>query len=183
MPLATTYRRQLRDRALDQYGFVTTRDANELDIPTWALRQLAARGGMTRLGHGLYRFDDIPRTDRDEYMEAVLRVGEGAHLFADAVLALHDLADVNPRRIRVATPRRARVTVPATVEVVQQLDPPEDLATYEGIPTTTIARALLDARPIVMTERLVAAAAEARNRGLLGRRENEAVLQALGEPR
>ncbi len=179
MALATTYRRQLHERALEQYGYITTRDAEEIGVPALAVRQLAARGGLTRRGHGVYRFDDVPATDRDEFMEAVLEVGAGAYLVADAVLALHHLADVNPRRIRVGTPRRARVAVPRTVEIVPRRDRPEDLTIYEGIPTTTVARALLDARGIVMTERLADAAREARERGLLLRREADQVLASL----
>jgi predicted transcriptional regulator of viral defense system len=179
MPLATTYRRQLHEQALDQYGYVTTRDAEEIGVPDWALRQLAARGGLTRHGHGVYRFDDVPATDRDEFMEAVLEVGRDAYLVQDTVLALHRLADVNPRRLRVGTPHRVRVALPQAVEIVTRKDRPEDLTVYEGIPTTTVARALLDARGTVMTERLVDATEEARERGLLLRREADQVLGAL----
>lgn len=179
MALATTYRRRLHERALERYGYITTRDAEEIGVPAWAIRQLAARGGLTRRGYGVYRFDDVPATDRDQFMEAVLEVGEGAHLVGDAVLALHRLADVNPRRIRVGTPRRVRVAVPRTVEIVRRRDLPEDLTIDEGIPTTTVARALLDARGTVMTERLADATREARERGLLLRREADRVFAAL----
>jgi predicted transcriptional regulator of viral defense system len=180
MAIATTYRQQLHERALEQYGFVTTRDAEAIGVPDWAVRQIAARGGLTRYGHGLYRFDDVPATDRDQFMEAVLEVGEGAHLVGDAVLALHRLADVNPRRIRVGTPRRTRTAVPQTVEIVPRQDMQEDLTIYEGIPTTTVARALIDAQGTVMTERLVDAATEARERGLLLSHEADQVFARLG---
>lgn len=182
MTLATTYRRQLHERAVDQYGYVTTRDAEELDVPDWAIRQIAARGGLTKRGHGVYRFDDVPVTGHDEFMEAVLAVGDGAHLVGDAVLALHGLADVNPARIRVGTPRRARRTLPRTIEVIPLRSEPDELTTYEGIPATTLARALLDARGVVMRDRLIAAAREAAGRGLLGTREVTKVLTALGAP-
>ena len=181
MPLAATYRRQLHEQALEQYGYITTRDAADLGVPVWALRQAAARGGLSHHGHGVYRFDDVPATDRDEFMEAVLRVGPGAHLVGEAVLALHRLADVNPRRITVGTPRRARVTLPNTIEVVHRIDAPDDLTAYEGIPATTVARAILDARATVMTDRLADAAREARDRGLLRRHEAERVLAELGD--
>jgi predicted transcriptional regulator of viral defense system len=183
MALATTYRRQLHQQAVGQYGYITTRDAEQLGVPDWAVRQLAARGGLTRRGRGVYRFDDVPPTANDDFMEAVLAAGEGAHLVSDAVLALHGLADVNPTRIRVGTPRRARLKVPKTIEIVARRDQPEDLTAYEGIPATTVARAILDARGIVMNERLVAAAKDAADRGLLRRRETDKVLAALGAKR
>jgi predicted transcriptional regulator of viral defense system len=177
--LAQTYRRRLHVRALDQYGYITTRDAADLGIPPVEVRKIAARGGLTHIARGLFRFDDIPYTGREPFMEAVLRAGEGAVLTGDAVLSLHDLALVNPRRIRVAAPRQVRADLPPTVEVRERRVHPGDRTVYEGIPTTTVARALLDARGTVMTERLVDAAREAMRRGLLLRREGEQVIHEL----
>jgi hypothetical protein len=85
--LASSYRRRIRERALDRDGYVPTRDAEELEVPV--------------VGHAAYslcRFDDIPRTSRDQFVEAVLRVGPKAFLTHDPVLARHDLGLVNPRR-------------------------------------------------------------------------------------
>jgi hypothetical protein len=56
---------------------------------------------------------------------------------------------------------------------------PQDLTVYESIPSTTVARALTDSLGIVMTERLVAAANEAAERGLLRRGEVAGVLEQL----
>lgn len=179
MPLANTYRRRLYDRALDQYGFITTRDAEELEIPATELRKIAQRGGIEHLGYGLYRFEDVPHTGRDQYMEAVLRVGPEAYLTHDAVLALYDLGLVNPRHIRVGTPKRTRSSLPEFVEVIQrQLDQTE-LTVDEGIPCTTVARALLDCRHVVMTERLADATHVAIRRGLLTKHEAKRVLNEL----
>ena len=177
--LAATYRRRLRERALDQYGYVTTRDADEIGVPPGELRKLSSRGGLEHVGYGLYRFDDIPRTGRDQFMEAVLRVGPDAYLEGDAVLALHDFAVVNPRRIRVATPRRDRRKHPDFLTVERRNVPADDRTAYEGIPATTIARALLDCRGVIMDERLVAAAKDAARAGLMRRREAERVLSDL----
>jgi predicted transcriptional regulator of viral defense system len=180
MPLAPTYRRRLRERALEQYGYVTTRDAEELGIPPVELRKLYQRGGLEHIGRGLYRFDDIPRTGRDQFMEAVLRVGPDAVLVGDAVLALHDLALANPRRLRVATRKRARQQLPAFLKVEQRELAPEDQTVYEGIPTTTVAKALLDCRGKIMNERLLEAAHEAIRTGLLRRKEAKRVFAELG---
>ena len=178
--LADTYRRRLRDRALDQYGYITTRDAEELEVPAVELRKVAHRGGIEHVAYGLYRFDDIPRTGRDQFMEAVLRVGPEAYLTHDAVLALHDLGLVNPRHIRVGTPKRTRPRLPAHIEVIQRRLEPGELTAYEGIPSTTIARALLDCRGLVMRERLLDATREAARVGLLRKSETARVLTELG---
>src|SRR5688572_25436351 len=118
MELADTYRRRLRELALDQYGYVTTANAEQIDVPAVELRKLASRGGLAHVAYGLYRFDDVPVTHRDDFMEAVLRVGRDAYVTHDAVLALHDLGLVNPRRIRVGTPHRVRSRIPDQIEVV-----------------------------------------------------------------
>jgi hypothetical protein len=47
MELADTYRRRLRERALDQYGYVTTGDATDLGVPPVELRKLAGRTAST----------------------------------------------------------------------------------------------------------------------------------------
>ncbi len=180
MVLADTYRRRLRDRALDQYGYLTTRDAEELEVPVVELRKVAHRGGVEHVAYGLYRFDDIPQTGRDQFMEAVLRVGSDAYLSHDAVLALHNLGLVNPRRLRVGTPRRVRARLPAHIEVIERRLEPRDLTMYEGIPSATVARALLDCRGLVMGERLLDAAQQAARVGLLRKREAGRVLTELG---
>lgn len=184
--MAETNRRRLREVALQQYGYFTTRDAARLSISLNALNALVQWGGITRTAYGVYRFDadDIPVTGREGYMEAVLAVGPGAFLYADAVLALHDLALVNPVRIRVGSARRVRKgTLPPTISIVRVHVPEEDLEVYEGIPCTTVARALLDCVGIVMTDRLIDAANDAAERGLLRRKEREGVLAQLEGPR
>ena len=94
--LVDTYRRRLAAHAADQYGYVTTHDATELEIPAGELPKLAATGGLVHVAYGLWRFDDQPPTGRDQFMEAVLRVGADAYLTHDAVLTFHELA--RPRR-------------------------------------------------------------------------------------
>ena len=176
--LVDTYRRRLAAHAVDQYGYVTTRDAIALQIPPGELPKLAATGGLVHVAYGLWRFDDQPRTGRDQFMEAVLRVGADAYLTHDAVLAFHELAEVNPRPIRVGTPHRARVRVPDFVEVVRQRIDPADLTVYEGVPSATVARALIDCRDTIMHDRLLDAVTAAKRTGLLRTREVQRVLDA-----
>ena len=178
--LVDTYRRRLAAHAADQYGYVTTRDATELQIPPVELPKLAATGGLVHVAYGLWRFDDQPRTGRDQFMEAVLRVGAGAYLTHDAVLAFHELAQVNPRRIRVGTPRRARARVPDFVEVVHQQIDPTDLTVYEGVPSATVARALIDCSKTIMRDRILDAVTSAKRTGLLRSREVQRILDEIG---
>lgn len=181
MALAKTYRRTLFERAQDQYGYVTTRDAEDLDVPRVELRKIAQRGGLRHVARGVYRFDEIPATGHDQLMEAVLTVGPGAHLTRDAVLLLHDLGLVNPRKIRVGTERRIRGHLPPFIEVIHEPVGTKDVTLYEGIPSTTVERALIDCKDTIMRERLVEATKEAGRRGLLVRKGEQRVLEAVGE--
>ncbi|WP_230313692.1 type IV toxin-antitoxin system AbiEi family antitoxin domain-containing protein [Nakamurella alba] len=165
--------------AVGQHGYVSTGDAAAIGVPAVELRKLAARGGLERIGHGLYRVSDVPFDDVDQYARAVRLVGPGAHLTQDAVLALHGLGLVNPRRIRVGTPRRFRGALPAFVEVVHEQVPCSAITEYSGIRSTTVARALIDCVGKVMPERLRDAVTQAKREGLLTRTETHQVRQAI----
>jgi predicted transcriptional regulator of viral defense system len=177
--LADTHRRALHNLALDQYGYVTPTGAEALGVPAIELRKIAQRGGLDHVAYGLYRFADIPITDSDLYMEAVLRCGPDAHLTHDAVLAIHGLALVNPRRVRVGSPHRVRRALPDSIELIRQQVEPDDLTSYEGILSTTVRRALVDCRGIVMIDRLVEATEEAGRRGLVPRHRLAALLDEI----
>lgn len=175
-----TYRNVLWDVALGQRGYVTTQDADEVGVPAVELRKLAARGSLVHVNRGLYRFSDFPVTPEDHLLEAVLWAGPDAVLSHDAVLALHDLAFANPSTIRVTTPHRVRKTDKRPdITIIRAEVPVDELTHYNGIPSTTVARALLDARALIMRTRLVEAAHDARQRGLLLADEYTAVTDAL----
>ena len=174
------YRHDIWHWALEHYGYVTTADAKVLGIPAVELRKLASRGFLENISRGLYRCTAVATTNKDEYMEAVLWAGQGAAVSHDAVLALHQLANVNPTTLRVTIPQRVRKTKPRRdITLIQRALPAHDLTSYDGIRATTVARALLDAQALVMTTRLVEAATQARDQGLLLTDEYDQVLKKL----
>lgn len=174
---------RLHEVALDQHGFVTTRDAHDADVDPAYLRQMVERSTIERVAYGLYRFPQVPVTKYTPFMEAVLWAGEGAVLSHDAVLSLHGLANANPRVIRVSTPRRVRRSAPPlAVKVVRRTLADHDLTRYEGIPSTTVERALLDSRELIMRSRLIDAAHEARREGLVPRGSFVDLIEQLGQP-
>jgi predicted transcriptional regulator of viral defense system len=174
-----TYRQRLWDVAVGQYGYVTTEDARALEIPVVELGKLAARGRLKRVSRSVYRFDELPIESCGQYLEAVLRVGRGARLVGDAVLSLHDLALVNPRRITVGTPHRNRSTLPEWLQVVRDDTPNSELVLHEGIPSVSVATAIRQCIGAVMAERLLAAVGEAECRGLLEQQEVAELSQAI----
>lgn len=179
----TTWR-QIYDIALDHHGFVTTTAAEAAGVDAAYLRQMAHRGTLEQVAYGLYRVPEVPLTEQTPYMEAVLWAGPDAALSHDAVLALHGLASANPSVIRVVTPRRVRRRrhPPVPLRIIKRAIPAHQLTHYFAIPSTTVARALMDCRDLIMRSRLVEAAEQARREGLLRDTELDDVLDALGRP-
>lgn len=173
------YRDQVREVALGEYGYITTKEAVAAGVPAVELRKLAARGALMNVAYGIYRVPDAPATAFDQFAEALLRAGDGAYLRGESVLALFGLADVNPRRVRVVAPRRTRAKMPAYMEVAAQVGAPPELSRYQGLLAMTVAEAILDCRGRIERSRLLDAAREARKEGLLTRNEYAKVHREL----
>ncbi|PRB63437.1 hypothetical protein [Microbacterium sp. MYb45] len=174
----TTYRDVVHEIAADNYGYVTTRDAEDAGVPKIELVKLATRNRFTHIAYGLYRDETIPRTPLDEYAEATLRAGEGAFLRGESVLALLGLADVNPRTITVATPKRTRRRMPAHIALTSAPEGAKPTM-YEGIAAQPAAEALLECQGRVQAGRLLDAATRARAEGYLTTAEMVRVREAL----
>jgi predicted transcriptional regulator of viral defense system len=172
------YREVVREIALDHYGYVTTKQAAEAGVPPVELPKLAARGGLANVAYGLYRVTDVPVSAFDQFAEALLRAGEGSYLHGDSVLALFGLADVNPRRIRVAVPKRTRPKLPPFIELTLVKG---DVVTtqYEGLDSQRVADAILECRGQIERSRLMEAAEEARREGLITTTEWQRVRKQL----
>lgn len=172
--------KDLVEVANSQYGYVTPADARSVGANRDYLDHLTDRDQVHRVARGLYRIPSVPVADLDPYMEAVLWVGEDAVVSHDSVLALHNLAYANPKAIRVTTPRRVRKSdPPLPIEIITRKLHPGEITYFEGIPCTTVARALVDSRGLVMRDRLVAAAHEALDEGLLLKEEFEQAMRSL----
>lgn len=133
--------------AFEQYGYLTAKDARELGFRPSHLVDLARRGDLERVAHGLYRFTVIPVTMRDQLMEATLWPrGLGVISHATA-LDLWNLCDVNPAKVHVTVPKSARIrrqTPPAYEVHIRDVNA-TDITRSEGITVMTVRRAILDA--------------------------------------
>lgn len=178
MPGAKTYRQTVRELALDNYGFVTTRAARRAGVPVVELPKLASRGGLVNVAYGLYRVLDVPVTPFDQFAEALLRVGEGAYLHGESVLALHGLADVNPKQVQVAVNRRARPSLPPFVRLAWVKNKVRTTL-YQGLVCQPVADAIVECRERIEISRLLDAASQARAEGLLTTNEGKLVVQTL----
>jgi hypothetical protein len=177
-----TFRQLAWDIALDRRGYVTTVEARASGIPVVELAKIAHRGLLRHVAHGIYRFDEFPTTRLDQFYEALLRVGEDAYLVGDAVLALYDLAQVNPKRLRVATTqRRLRKDLPDWIAIEKAHVEEHEITVVEGIRSSTLRQALVDARPYVMHERLLDAIESALKQDLISESDEQSLRKLLGE--
>lgn len=170
------YRQELRELAFDSHGVITLRDAASTGVPAVEVRKLASRGALTRLGQGVYRMEEAPADALTEFAAAVALVGGDAVLADESVLAAHDLAQVNLRRIQVATADRVRKQLPSTIEVISRRVPADQRTDIDGVPAMRLADAIRASRGRVMTSRLVDAARQADLRGLIDHRDAEAII-------
>lgn len=125
----------------------------------------------------MYKLVRYVPTEYDRYAEAVALVGDGSFLIGEAVLAMHGLALANPRRISVGTTKRVRRELPEWVQPVTVSG--KTVTSYEGIPSQSLAEAILECRGMVMGERLKSAVEDARREGLITKDEFEHLRKEL----
>jgi predicted transcriptional regulator of viral defense system len=134
------------ERAVEQHGYVTTRDARDLGIDPTQLRLMAARGRLERVARGVYRVPVLPRTEHDELAEAVAwTLGRGV-VSHESALVLHGLSDVNPTRIHLTVPRdnHPRAAGGDLYRLHRRVLQASDITEKDDLPVTTVARTLRD---------------------------------------
>lgn len=173
-----TYRDRLREAASEHDGYLTPTLAEEYGVPKVELRKLASRGAFEKIHRGVYRDPYFPASEHDELRELLLLLGDGSYLSGETVLALLDLADVNPRKVTITSPRRHQRHLPHVLEVKkpQRAEQPHF---YEGLPCQPLKHAIADAAPGIMPERAVHATKQARTEGLLLMHEYDELMEIL----
>ena len=138
---------KVMDLAADQFGYVATSQAVARGVSNNALRMMATRGVLERVSWGVYRVPTFPASSFAEYMEASLwPAGVPGVISHQSALAIRDLSDVSPAKVHVTLPKafRVRRTVPGHLVIHSNDVPEEDVTQVEGIPATTVRRAIED---------------------------------------
>lgn len=137
---------QLVERAAEQHGYVTTRDARDLGIDPTQLRLLAARGRLERVARGAYRVSVLPRGEHDDLAEAVAwSLGRGV-VSHESALVLHGISDVNPSRVHLTVPRDnyPRAAGGDLYRLHRRALVASDVTESDGIAVTTVERTIRD---------------------------------------
>jgi predicted transcriptional regulator of viral defense system len=141
--VAGRIQRELWEIAVDQYGYVTSKDARGLGINPVELGKLAARGQIEHVSYGVYRFAQLPIAPLDSYMLATLWANGHGVLSHDTALDLHDLCDINPSKLHITVPGRRPERRGGELYVVHSGPLADDEVTWhEGIRIVTIAKAI-----------------------------------------
>ncbi len=166
------------DIAIDNYGLVTVAQAREMNVTSVELRRWCLNGRLERRGQGVYKLVHWVPTPYDSFAEALALVGEGSYLRGESVLAMHDLALVDPRAIQVATPKRVRRSLPSWVDTAPANEA-DKTTFYEGIRSQRMADAIKECRKSVMPERLAEAAKQTRCEWLVTAKEYDELEREL----
>ncbi len=143
-----------------QWGGVSRRQLLEAGLTTAMIGERIRAERLLRLHSGVYAVGHARLRHEGHWRAAVLAVGPDAVLSHRDAAGLHDLRPANHLRIEVSTTGRARSSGKIAVHRVRVLDA-QDITTVRGIPTTTVARTLVDLAGIVPRDHLAKAIKQA----------------------
>lgn len=170
---------QIYEEAVDNYGLINAAKIRNMGIKKQQVQRYLKDNRLEKIGHGVYKITQYVPVREDQYAKAVALVGDDAYLYGTAVLALLELALVNPNKLTVATNKRVRKKLPQWIDVVKTKDYKPDMIL--GIPTQNLVDAFKTCRGKVMPNRLNDAADEARRQGLLSSMDYEYVKSEIME--
>ena len=163
---------RLREVALDQYGFVTTAQAEEAGVSAPSLAMLVKRGRL------------VPPSSFDRFMLALLWTGcDEAALSHETALDAYDVCDVNPTSIHVVVDggRRIRRKGGEGYAIHYETVDAKQVGWWEGMRCVKLATAIEQCAATGTPRYLLEQAVEnGRKRGLLGKREAERFEATVG---
>ena len=150
-----------------QHGYFTTAQAEAAGISRRALVGRERKGLLQRAAFGLYRLPQFPTDPLDE-LYALQAIAPGATFSHETALQLYALADILPRTIHMTVRPEAGLKPRPGITIHRSRIAPEDRILRDDLWLTSPRRTLADcARLGVDPDQLLAALAEARDRGLL----------------
>ncbi len=153
--------------AEDNFGIITSEQAEKLGISRQNMRKMTKAGLLTRLCQGVYQVRHHVPTANDVYAAAVAMVGEKGYLRGASVIALLNLAPTDPSFIYIGAENRVRRRLPDGYIVKDRKV--SETTLYDGIRCQKLTEALREAREegVMEADRIRVAADKANEEGLL----------------
>lgn len=162
-----------------QAGYFTTAQAAAVGVDRRRLARHVKAGHLERVRRGVYRLAPFPRSAHEDLFVAWLETGPDSVISHDSALAFYELSDVLPAAIHVTVPATASRRHPSLRLHTNRISA-EEIAHYDALPVTTVARTIADVALAGLADELVEQAVqEAVYRGLV----TPQLLLAAAEPR
>jgi very-short-patch-repair endonuclease len=166
-----------------QHGRVALWQLRELGLGSSGVRNRVAAGRLHPVHRGVYAVGRTTQTGKSNWMAAVLACGTGAVLSHRSAAALFGIRRSASATVDVTTPSQAgRKRDGIRVHDGRRLTRVE-ITRYDGIPTTTVARTLLDLAAVIDCQGLEKAINEAEVLQLFDLRAVNATLERAGRRR
>lgn len=152
--------------AASQHGLISREHAQRLGATQRVILRRLASARWEELYPGVYRVTGSPSSWRQSLLGACLTAGSGAVSSHRAAGGLRSLPGVPAGAIEITVPRGRRLRRKG-VRFHETMDLPSmDVASLDGIPTTTSTRTIIDLAAVLPQDRVEEALDDALRRGL-----------------
>jgi len=182
-PKPNENQRRLYQLAEGQGGYFTARQAEALAYSANKRNYHVRAGNWIREGWGIYRLALFPQTERPDLLLWWLwsrdRSGHPLGVYSHrTALSLHDITDLMPTRIDMTVPKgfRRGAPIPSVLQLHYADLSAEEIERINGVPATTVLRAICDLWQSreVSYDVLRSALAEGSRRGKISRKQIQA---------
>lgn len=164
--LRRNLRLALQGLAFGQTGYFTAAQAVDLGYSYQAQKYHVDSGNWLRVDRGLFRLPDWPPAPEDQWVRWTLWSHGRGVVSHDSAALVHDLGELDPRRVHLSVPFEFRAVDPAVVTHPTELLT-KDVLDHGAWRVTTPLRTLLDlARGDTTQEQVTAAVGAALEQGL-----------------
>jgi predicted transcriptional regulator of viral defense system len=178
MTFMPSSREVLYQLAEPRSGWITAADATDAGVSRQQLARYAESGVLRRSRYGIYRFRDFPAQPFEDVIEACLWAGPDAVASHETALAVYGLGDAMPASIHITVPQRLRKQRTGLIVHVAP-STAADVETRDGVPITSAVRTIRDVAADATIAEVASIVREAEERGLLGRREAQELIEEL----
>lgn len=164
-------RRDLFRLASTQSGYFTAAEGLKLGYTYQAQKYHVDAGNWQRVDRGLFRLPEIPVGEFEDLVRWFLWSGRRGVISHETALAVHELGDVNPRKIHMTVPGAFRKQGPEHLVLHRANMPDRDVRGHDGFLITSPLRSIFDIAPLATQHVVDRAVDDALRRGIVSRRQ------------